>query len=1122
MRRLLLLFFVLSTAQLLAQDKLSVFKHLNTDDGLSSNQISTILQDNDGYIWAGTLDGLARYDGYGFTMLKKKPSDSLSLVNNSIRSMAKDSKGNLWIGTQNGLAYLDLDTYRFKRFTTRFNENIGSAWINSLAFLNPTKLLVATFTHGLNVFDIEKNKVEIFSHKDADPGSLINNTVRFLLKDRQGMVWLATDGGLDRFDPSKKTFTHFFAGQGFIHLCLDPDGFLIASPIDEQEILKMDPKTGKQVDKIVLLPNYQNKSKTVFFDGVGNTWIGIIDYGILFTSKKTGETIRLKFDKYHPEGINSNTPLTFFEDRDGNVWIGTFEGGMNVYLKNRKPFQLVKSNFLDNGLQSNHVRTLFQDEEGDIWVGTKIGGMLSKFNPVTKEFVHYKNTPGQSGCLNDEFVLSITDSKKGFLTVGTLYGGINIFNKKTGTFSLLQPNAKGQGISSKAILCLRQDKDGLLWVGNGEKGLDVYDPSQNTFQHFGSTSDPNSLSDNRVRVILQTSQHEIWIGTFNGLNLYDPVKKNFRKFFNSISDKNSISDNNILSIFEDRKHDLWIGTSNGFNKLDRKTMKFICYTNDNGFMANNAKGICDDANGNIWISSESGIVKFNPQEQKFKLFTKEDGLISNEFTSYSSLLTREGMIYYGSENGFVFFDPLKITDNMNIPPVVITSFKIFNREVVFGETDSPLNKHISHTKEISLNHKQSVLTFGFAALNFTSTEKNQYAYMMEGFDKEWNYVGTQRYATYTNLPPGKYTLRVKASNNDGIWNLSGASIIVNVQPAWWQTWWFKISVFLFISVCAISFYTYRVRSLKAQKLKLETMVKHRTADLQEANVLLEERQEEILLQTEELQIQKDIVTAKNENIKASIRYAQTIQQAMLPNESDMNHLMDSFVLYQPKDIVSGDFYWNTVLEPNEQFSRRMMLAVVDCTGHGVPGAFMSLIGNRIINEIVIEEHVEDPKLVLEKMDIKIKKSLNQEHSSNTDGMDMVICLLEYSETVSVLTYSGAKGSFFYYDSQQKHVSKIKGNSRSIGGARVSRNRESFSNASFEFRKGDWIYLTTDGFVDQNNEARKSYGSQRLMALLEGIAHLPATEQKASLSASLCEWQSNEPQRDDITLWGVQL
>ncbi|MES1222534.1 MAG: triple tyrosine motif-containing protein, partial [Bacteroidota bacterium] len=470
-----------------------------------------------------------------------------------------------------------------------------------------------------------------------------------------------------------------------------------------------------------------------------------------------------------------------------------------------------------------------------------------------------------------------------------------------------------------------------------------------------------------------------------------------------------------------------------------------------------------------------------------------------------------------------------------------------------AEANSLLRQSISQTKELTLSYKQSVFTFEFAALNFILPGKNQYAYKLEGFDQDWNYVGTKRSATYTNLNPGEYVFRVKASNNDGLWNEQGTSIKVIITPPFWQTWWFRMGIALAILSGAFTFYKIRINTIQAQKAKLEEQVLERTAEvmqqkeeLQLVNTDMREKQEEILQQQEELQataeqlqtinnelkesqieieIQHNSLRKANEKVMSSILYANTIQQALLPSEKKISQtLPEHFVLYRPKDIVSGDFYWFSHLSKEDlegEESDLVFMAVVDCTGHGVPGAFMSIIGNTLLNEIINFKRTLDPAEILEQLDKGVRSAIDKAEGVNTAGMDVCLIRMQIGEAGQVrVLYAGAKRPLLYVLNEHQKVNVLSADRRSIGGHYIT--ERPFTTQELIVEKGTTFYLTTDGYTDQNNSDRIKLGTARFREVINQVALLSLSEQKIAFDKVLDEHQQAADQRDDITLIGVKV
>ncbi|MDW5290294.1 two-component regulator propeller domain-containing protein [Formosa sp. PL04] len=763
-----------------------IVEHLTTKDGLVSNMVHTMLQDSDGFMWFGTEDGLCRYDGYSFLNFLYAPTNPHSLSNNLILALAEDKHKQLWIGTHKGLNKIDLETYKITRFNDVFKDEFGTFTIQFLYVDNNT-LWIATDNSGLYTLDINTNKVSNYRHISGDKNTLRSNVINGMLKDPKRGLLVATSKGLDVFDEKTSTFKSLIKDVNVDNLHLQANGDVLVGSFSEANYyLKL--KDHFKVEKIKLPFKFSDKLVSPFSDSEGNSWVSVRDYGLIYTSSANNTTHRLLYDKNNPTGINSNTITSFYEDSFGNIWLSSYDAGVDVIVKKRKPFVHVKDNNAPNGLLNNRVRALYQDSEQDIWIGTKANGTLSKFNRDSLSFQHFKPNPQDDLGLSNDYILSITEDKPGFLWVGTL-NGLNLFDKATGEFTVFKHKDDDvNSIASNSIYALLKDQDNL-YIGNVGEGLDVYNETLNTFTHFRNTGGANQISDNRIKVIYKDKKDDIWIGTVNGLNLFHKNTGTFTHFLHDNLDDKSISENYILSIYEDKKNNFWIGTSTGINLMNTETNTFQVFTTEDGLAGNSVRGILEDDEGNLWLSTNNGLSKFNPETKTFKNYNEYDGLQSNEFSSFVYCKTSDGELLFGGNNGFTIFNPNQIEDNKIIPEIVLTNFKLFNTEVQVNTTHSPLTKHISKTENLVLNHDQSMLSFEFVALNYTTPENNEYAYKMEGFDADWNYIGHKREASYTNLDPGDYVFRVKASNNDGLWNETGTSLKITILPPFWKSWW---------------------------------------------------------------------------------------------------------------------------------------------------------------------------------------------------------------------------------------------------------------------------------------------------------------------------------------------
>jgi serine phosphatase RsbU (regulator of sigma subunit)/streptogramin lyase len=718
----------------------------------------------------------------------------------------------------------------------------------------------------------------------------------------------------------------------------------------------------------------------------------------------------------------------------------------------------------------NHVRTILEDAEGNFWVGTD-GGGLDYFNPILGKFKHFRNNKRDPYSIASNNVWKVYQDRKGRVWIGTFGGGLNLFDPPTGTF------VRYQHI-----------------IGNSE-----------------------SLSDDKVTTIFEDHLGTLWIGTFGGgLNRWDDETQSFTNYKNIKNDPNTIGDNRIYSIIEDSDGILWIGTKGNLNKFDRATSKFSRFGIEQGLPNNVIMGILEDESGNLWISTNNGIAKFNKYSEYIRNYDVKNGLQSNEFLVGSFCKGNDGKMYFGGIKGLNAFYPDSVKNNPNPPQMVITDFKLFNTSVIPGP-HSPLKQHITKTKMITLTYMENAFTFEFAALHYSQPEKNQYSYMMENFDAKWIVTDSKhRYATYTNLDPGRYVFRVKGANSDGIWNEEGTSIIIIIEPPFWQTTWFRALVVIFIVVSIYSIYRARIRRIEKQKEKLEKLVRERTAEV-------ELQKEEIAAQRDDLEMQNQRIEMQNEQIKSSIRYALTIQNAILPIEKNMASVFDFFTIFKPKDIVSGDFYWFSQIKIENGLPDKIFIAAVDCTGHGVPGAFMSMIGSRLLSEIVNERKIFIPNQILEELNKGVRTALKQDQTDNHEGMDVCLCLLERLDNYTTkVTFSGAKRPLFYFKQDANEVSTLKGDRKSIGGIPSKLEDAPFTNKELVLAKGDLIYLTSDGIIDQNSPNRERFGSVRFMDTIKNNVRLPMNEQRETMETTLDLYQMDAEQRDDITVIGIRL
>ncbi len=858
------------------------FKHLSVEDGLSQSTVWSIYQDTEGFMWFGTRDGLNKYDGYQFTVYKNDATNPYSLSNNNIRAIYEDDSGAFWIGTYGG----GLNKFNRKNETFSHYRNepgnrnsLSHDIIFSIYKGDSGVLWIGTYGGGLNRFNCEDEIFRHYKNDTNDPKSLISNRITSLYVDHSNTLWVGTNKGLDKFDKEKQQFFHYRLNtemsenetENYIwSIYEDRSGILWIGT--DKGLNQFDRENGASIH-YQIYPNSPNSLSSndvrfIYEDYSNTLWVGTFGGGISQFDRVTKTFKHYKNVPGQAKSLSDDLVLSMCQDQSGGFWVGTFDGGINQFDRFGKKFMHYKSNpDVSNSLSDNNVMSIFEDHLGDIWIGT-FGGGLNRYNRHTKKFFHYASHPDSSHLLSGNNVTSIYEDTSGILWAGTISKGLNKFNRQTERFTHFQhrPN-NPNSLSDNSILSVYESRDGNLWIGTLNGGLNQFDRESKKFKSYQhNPNDANSLSHNAVYSICEDSFGMLWIGTSGGgLNRFDPQTKKFINYKNDPSNTNSLSNNNIYSLYEKPTGVLWIGTAGGgLNKFDYQNKIFTHYREKAGLPNNVVYGILEDDQGFLWLSTNRGISKFNPnvantsENLSFKNYDVIDGLQSSEFNVGAYHKSRSGEMFFGGVNGFNSFYPDRIKDNLYLPPIVFTDFQVFNQSVKIDGNNKPVladtlgaNKllqlsTLQQADRVALSYKENVFSFGFAALNYISPEKNQYAYMMEGFDKNWVYIGNKREATYTNLDPGEYIFKVKGTNNDGIWNNKGTAIQIIITPPFWNTLWFRFLV-AFVSL-ALGFIGYRarVRNIKTQKKKLEKLVMERTNELQVQKEFIEKQAEKLL------------------------------------------------------------------------------------------------------------------------------------------------------------------------------------------------------------------------------------------------------------------------------------
>ncbi len=1069
------------------------FSHISSEQGLSMGVVNCVLQDSRGFMWFGTQDGLNKYDGYSITVFKNSQLDSNTISNNFINALYETKSGELVIGTNGG----GFDVYNLS--TGKFTHHIGiSGNKNSLSNNNVKSILedkegllwIGT-DDGLNSYNQKTKKFTRYLNDSKKSNSISNNNAWCLLEASDGKLWVGTyGGGLNSFDKKTGEFKSYnqlndkgellYESIALIRTIYeDKDGMFWIGTFGEG-IQIFDPNSGQ------FIKNIRNKETDVNSlsndqimsineDANGFLWIATYGNGINLYNKKTGRFRRISYDEKNPAGIASNQIKCIYHDKVGSVWIGTEGGGVNAYFRASSKFKFYKkTSDFENSLKSSEVLSLLEDSDGLLWVGTRRGGLTSIDRDADK-FQHYHELSTAS----NNSILSLYQDKEGLIWVGTWGGGLNSYDKKT---KKITSYPEFKPVNAATIVSIFQADDGKIWVGTYGAGVFVYDKKIKKFSsHYTSE---NGLSIDNIYNIYQDSKKNMWIATDGGGVIRYNEESNVFRIYTRDEKANSISSNAVNCAYEDPQGNMWFGTSNGLNKLDAKTGKFEAYFEKDGLPNDFIYCILPDNKGNLWMSTNKGVSKYNALIKNengaaFRNYDVNDGLQGLEFNQGAYHQSKTGEIFLGGVNGFNTFHPDKIEDNANIPQVHLISYKRFGTEIF-------LDTLIYDKRYLELTYKQNFFSFDFVALDYQMPGKNKYSYMLEGVDEDWSPPSTQRYASYTELSGGDYVLKVRGANNDGTWNNEGVILHIRINPPFWRTkWFYALCIFIVIG----GFWGF---------------VKYRTSSIKRENKILEEKVEE---RTQEL-------AQKNKDITSSIQYAKRIQLAILPPlEQIFKYFPESFILYKPKDIVSGDFYWFGVKDGKK------IIAAVDCTGHGVPGAFMSMIGHNLLNQIISENGITQPDEILNALHRGVQAALKQGTNvvDTSDGMDVAICCIDTKN--NELQYAGAYRPLFIVNNQK--FDKIEADKNPIGGSQLDADRK-FTAHNIKINKGDTIYMASDGYADQfGGEKGKKFMVKRFNELMLEMQSQSMEEQCKTLDQTFETWRGGYQQIDDILVIGIR-
>lgn len=892
------------------------FNHLTIKDGLSQSTVTSIIQDSRGLMWFGTGDGLNRYDGYNFKIFGPRAGEPGSLSDNVVNVIFEDRDRVLWVGTRNGLNKFlrESETFLF------FGKNQGLSGDNVIAISQDKEghLWLGFNNGGIARFNPAGNKIVPYKSVVNSTGSLSGNQVTSVFADSEGIVWVGTlNSGLNRFEPKTGSFIRYrysagnpnmLSNDGVTSIVEGPDGHIWVGT--QNGLNRLDVGTG-------VFKHYKNKPHqgdslsnnfiTCLHVSAGGTFMVGTEKGLNLYKSDDQTFKRFLYDPNNPTSLANDIVTVIFEDPFQVLWVGTEGGGVSNYAPGRYKFKVHRPNPKSpaSTLRGKWVYSFCEDGSGNLWVGTNEG--LNRFNPRTRDFYFIGVNPGDPRSLNTDYVTAICEDPDGDIWAAVYAGGLNRLNSKTGIFKrYLHDENNLSSLSHNIVRVIYLDQRKILWLGTWGGGLNRFQWETGRFLHYQNVpGNETSISDNFITAITEDGSGNLWVGTDTaGLNLFDRDSGQSIRFRapeqndEGVDTGNSgatISNDGISSLLSSSEGGIWIGTQGGgLNYYDPVKRTFIYYKTQDGLANDTVWGILEDDDGNPWVSTNNGLSRLDRRTRQFRTYFARDGLQSNEFNMGACLKTRDGNLAFGGIEGFNLFDPSGIAKNQHVPPVIITGFKLTNKPVPIGP-DSPLVKAIGEVKEIRLSYKDYWFSFEFAALDYYYPEANQYAYTMEGLDKDWIQGGTHRFATYTTLDPGLYTFRVRGSNNDGVWNQEGTSLRIIISPPFWMTWWFRGVAVSFLVLMVLVLFRVRTRSMRKRTRQLEEI------NLEMQRQMYERRQAE-------------------ENLKRSERrlrtFLQTASEGFLEVDND-GFIMDvnlemCDILGRPRDKIVGSYIFDFV------------------------------------------------------------------------------------------------------------------------------------------------------------------------------------------------------------------
>lgn len=829
MKKWLFPVFLLFVFQICAlEDNTVRFQRLSVEQGLSQSIVYCVLQGKEGYMWFGTDDGLNRYDGYSFKVFHHDAKNSRSLGYPRVYTLFEDSSGVLWVGTWGGgLNRFDRQTETFMRYKSRSEDEttISNNGVNVIYESHGGDFWIGTRI-GLNRMQREKGTFTRYLPDPADRSALGINDISSIHEDMNGTLWIGTWNGLAAFDPASGRFTFYRVPEsthGAFNYNRIQDiheditgvfwlatfaGVIQFDALEKRFIMDL-PQHSQSGGALI-----NKRCNTIEEDRWGNLWIGMID-GLTSVSSDRRECRVFKSDYFNPDTLSNNAVIDIYEDRSGVMWIGTFSG-ISRFNNNKKKFRY----YMPGGSPYCPTFAIHEDSDRQLWVGT-YGLGLYRYDSLLQSTVNFRHEASNPRSLGSNVVLDVAEDNSGTIWVGTDNGLCKYHSGQQG-FTTYSPRDENGKTIFRDVGNVYEDSRSRFWVST-DNGVSRFDreTGEFTFYNIEPRESVDPAEESRASCVVEDRDGVIWCALYGGgIGRYNPEGDDFTYYVNNPGDPRSLSHNYVYCLHEDRFGRFWIGTNTGgLNLMDRETGTFTVFKKQHGLPNDVIFGILEDEQGYLWLSTNKGISRFDPVNRAFKNYDTRDGLQSYEFNPFAYYKSSRGEMFFGGPNGFNSFFPGEVKDNLQVPPTVLTGVRVFNKwlESVRDHRTGGLIP-VDRAGLLEFSYTDNFITLEFAALDFLIPGKNRYKYKLEGVTNDWIDLGHHREVTFSDLEPGRYVVKMKASNNDGVWNETGKTVEMLINPPFWKTLWFRFSGIL-ILMSIIAFLFKRRMTIYASRLK---------------------------------------------------------------------------------------------------------------------------------------------------------------------------------------------------------------------------------------------------------------------------------------------------------------